>query len=250
MSILTLSAVADNPATGGGALHLYSMSGAGNTYAGVRQTLVGYVPSGNYYQCGDFFNDGVTDYYLAGSVNAGGMTGVTGELDAVSIFKRAGATWTATANLLNGGVSSWPTGSTRVRFIEVVDDDLYIAFGGTPRPAAYLPLNHYRWNGTTFAFIGSVAWPPASDTLGNNARTATSMFTTEDKKGIVMSTVGDPANTVPTLLAYDRDPLTGALTYRGNFFDSLSTAIKNRLYGQLGVTDLTFAEMPDGVDGQ
>lgn len=250
MCQLTLSGAGDNLALGGGAPHIYSMSGAGNTYAGVQQTIVGYVPSTNYYQCADFFNDGVTDYLIAGAVNAGGITGVTGELDAISIYVRSGATWTATANLLNGGVSSIPAGADRVLWVEVIDDDLYIGFQGSPAPAAFLAVNHYRWNGTTFALVGAVPWPPASDTATNNSRTIGASFVTEDKLGVVFATVGEPSNTVPTLLAYDRDLLTGALTYRANFFDSLSTAVKNRIFGQLGATDLNFSEMPDGVDGQ
>lgn len=245
IGLSTVSGGGQNPATGGGGIHLYSISGTGAAYAGVRQTLSGYTPTAAPCRSGHFFNDGTTDYYIC-HTNGTAAIGATGEMiGGLSVFVRSGSTWTATANLINNGVEPGPAAADQIIESLIVDDDLYIGYWDGTGPLAINYLRHLKWNGTYFALQSpDPAYPPA-DIDGAVAFIA-SFYVTPDKRGVIIGFGGYVPTTVPTWSAYDRDPTSGALTYRPNEFDDIPTSISFS-FGPVNGMVCDFEDLPNGV---
>ncbi len=265
MAVMTRATSTANPQTGG--IHIYALSGLGTlTPTAVRQTVSGYSQASghNYRACG-FFKNGTDLYLIVMSTNGPGANGLTGSLSGLGVLKRNNTTgiWEAQTGLINGGVDPLTAGTfldNPDRYNEMhVSKDGRSIYLGVWSAAAQRPrgnnLVHLQWSDALgyWDFVDQPEWYPASESL---AITYGYTYETPDGKGILIEGAGSDAallTGVPTnVFAYDRDPVTGILTYRSNYFGGRKTNFTGEQplrIARITASTRKWSERPNGIIG-
>lgn len=250
--LATLSQVGDNPATGGGCVHLHSVAGTGAAYVLTRQALSGYTPTAIGARGIVLSTIGSRQFAFVFAEGNGAM-GITGEYatSKIAVFELIAGTWTANATValvFNNGVDPAPGSADRILAMHTKGDDIYIgywAFAGGPNQNNFV---HLRWNGTYFAVQTAPAWPPFDDDAAT--ATPTSITTTRDGRGMLVNAGGYVPGTNPRILVYDR-ATDGSLSYRsGDINDSYPTQTGQEKYegaGVMSISDSPWFDDPDGA---
>jgi len=140
-------------------------------------------------------------------------------------------TWSKDLTIFNNG--SNPTGfntnTTGASHILSVGDDLYIGHRQGNSVTPYQNIWHLRWNGSYYAEQTNPTWPYS--TLGTPVQKALHGFDiTSDGKTVLVTTANPSPETIPYILAYDRDTTSGALTLRSSPYDFLAEADGGLVY--------------------
>jgi hypothetical protein len=265
-AVVTQDTSGDTVSTGGGGIHIYDIDTwlqvdapiGGSELSLSRQTISGYTPQNNNFRGCAFFNDGTDDYLIVWGETIGGALGVTGQIDGIGILKRNSGTgtWTGTANLINNGsaflssLNGQTIATQQTNDALLVGNSLYVGYWETTPVAGRNYIAHLEWNGTYFAYIGSVP-QLANDGTENPAiaQTTGGGVATSDEKGVVLYMQGTtPVDAPSNLHGYDRNPSNGLLTVRSTFFDGVDgvAAANLKATRMFGMTDVSWTENPDG----